>query len=226
MTISALWNTRKQAEYALEKGLAHCAMLSDEVFLTIDDLVSCLEALNQPFGRVCALVLIKARNLGLGCYSLFLDELGQESGALFRPLLECLELLTYFRLEPTRIEEALENRLPSAGNIAKKIKGQIKFMRDYLNTHASHVSLAPEPNSHLINFSEGRIRKVQPFKEKVLYENVLLLLSVLVWIEIEAVNCISIGERKINEALINKVEGLRKRVLALHDQQELIKKNS
>lgn len=59
-----------------------CAILSDEVFSTIDELVRRLDNLNQPFGRVCALVLFKARNFGLDCYSLLLDALGQESGAL------------------------------------------------------------------------------------------------------------------------------------------------
>lgn len=226
MTISDLWSTRKQAEHALNEGLAHCANLSNEVFLAIDDLVNRLESLNQPFGRVCALVLIKARNLGLGCYSLFLDALGQEAGALFRPILECQELLTYFRLDPKRIEEAFENRLPSAGCIAKKIEGQVRFMRDYLNTHASHISLAPEAMAHLIDFREGRFRKVQSFNEEILGGNILLLLAVLVWIGIEAVNCVSVGENKIDFALGNRVENLKKRVLILHEQQELNKKKN
>jgi hypothetical protein len=226
MTISTLWSTRKQSERALNEELAHCANLSVEIFLAIDDLINRLEKLNQPFGRVCALVLIKARNLGLGCYSLFLDALGQEAGALLRPILECQELLAYFRLDPGRIEEALEDRLPSAGCIAKKIEGQIKFLRDYLNTHASHLSLAPEATAHLIDFREGYFKKVQSYKEDILCKNILLLLSFLVWIEIEAVNCISVGEDKIDFALVDRVEDLKNRVLILHDQQELNKKNS
>lgn len=57
----------------------------------------------------------------------------QEGGAVFRPLLECLELLTYFRMDTTRINEALEDRLPKAGIIAQRIEGKLKGMRDYLN---------------------------------------------------------------------------------------------
>jgi hypothetical protein len=153
-----------------------------------------LEKLDQPFGRVCALVLLKTRNLGLGCYSLCLDGLAQEAGALFRPLLEGLELLVYFRLEPTRINEALEERLPKAGDIARKIEGKFKGVRDHLNRHASHLSVAPEAMAHFIDFRAGWLRLVQPYNEGILRRNLRTLLAVLVWLAIEAVNCISVGE--------------------------------
>lgn len=114
MIATSSWNTRQQAERALTESLEPFAGLLNEAFLALDYCVDRLERLGQPFGRVCALVLSKAHNLGLACYSLSLDALAQEEGALFRPALECLELLTYFRIEPTRIDEALEDRLPKA----------------------------------------------------------------------------------------------------------------
>ena len=116
MVTTSLWNTRRQAERALTEDLEPFAGLLNESFSALDDCVDRLERLSQPFGRVCALVLIKARNLGLGCYSLSLDALAQEAGALFRPALECLELLTYIRLDPMRVDEALEDRQAGAAS--------------------------------------------------------------------------------------------------------------
>ena len=95
MMATPLWDTRRQAEAALNGDLKAFARLFDETFAAVDQCIVRLEGLDDPFGRVCALVLIKARNLGLGCYSLSLDALAQEAGALFRPLIECLELLAF-----------------------------------------------------------------------------------------------------------------------------------
>lgn len=122
MVDMSLWNTRRQAERALTEELEPFGGLLREAFSVLDDCVDRLEKLDEPFGRVCALVLIKTRNLGLGFYSLCLDGLAQEAGALFRPFWEGLELLVYFRLEPIRINEALEERLPKAGVIAQRIE--------------------------------------------------------------------------------------------------------
>jgi hypothetical protein len=42
-------------------------------------------------------------------------------------------MLIDFRLDPTRIDEALNDHLPSAGRIAKKIAGHFQDLREYLN---------------------------------------------------------------------------------------------
>ena len=214
----ALWNTRRQAERALIEGLEPFAGLLNEAFSVLDDCANHLERLDQPFGRVCALVLIKSRNLGLGCYSLILDGLAQEAGALFRPLLEGLELLVYFRLEPTRINEALEDRLPQAGDIAKRIEGKLKDLRGYLNAHASHLSVAPEAMMHLVDFQAGQLRLVQQYNEGVLRRNLGTLLAVLVWLAVEAVNCISVGEGNVDNDLADRVEVFKRRALVLLHQ--------
>ena len=218
MVDMSLWDTRRQAERALTEGLEPFAGLLNEAFSVLDGCVDRLERLGQPFGRVCALVLIKTRNLGLGCYSLCLDGLAQEAGALFRPLLEGLELLVYFRLEPTRINEALEERLPKAGDIARKIEGKFKGVRDHLNRHASHLSVAPEAMMQLIDFRAERLRLVQPYNEGALRRNLRILLAVLVWLAIEAVNCISVGEGNVDNDLVDRVEGFKHRALVLFDQ--------
>jgi hypothetical protein len=53
--------------------------------------------------------LVKAKNLALGSYSLVLDGLGQEAGALMRPMIEYAELLAYFRLHPEMVKLSATN---------------------------------------------------------------------------------------------------------------------
>ncbi len=188
-----VWAARREAEATLADQLRPYAGLLDEAFAAIDDSVQRLQRVDDAFGRVCAVVLIKARNLGLGCYSLSLDALAQEAGALFRPLIECLELLIYFRLDPGRIQEALDDPLPKAGMIAQRIDGKFRGLRDYLNTHASHLSVSPAAMAHLVDFKRGRLRPFQAHHTDVLRQNLRTLLAVLVWLAIEGANCAFVG---------------------------------
>lgn len=217
MVATSLWSARRQAEATLTEELKPFADLLAETFAALDLCIGRLETLDHPFGRVCALVLIKARNLGLGCYSLSLDALAQEAGALFRPLIECLELLMYFRLDPPRINEPLEDRLPKAGVIGKRIQGKFKGLRDYLNTHASHLSLSPEAMMHLVDFKAGRLRPVQAHNAAVLRLNLTTLLAVLVWLAIEAANCTTVGTGVVDDALGDIVEDIKRRAFLLLD---------
>jgi hypothetical protein len=217
MLTNPLWDTRRQAKTALSEELKPFADLLNETFTAIGQSILRLETIDDPFGRVCALVVIKARNLGLGCFSLSLDALAQEAGALFRPLIECLELLIYFRLDMTRINEALEDRLPKAGVIAQRIEGKFKGLRDYLNTHASHLSLSPEAMMHLVDFKAGRLRPVQAHNVAVLRKNLTTLLAVLVWLAIEAANCTTVGTGVADDALGDIVEDIKRRAFLLFD---------
>ena len=158
-----LWLARADSQRALTAALKPLADLLNETFGMIDECATRLDDLQTPFGRVSALVMIKGRNLALGCYSLSLDALAQEGGALFRPLIETVELLTYFRADPSRVNEALEDRLPKAGEIAKRIGGGLKDLRTHLNSHASHLSVSEHSMLHLIDLSKGRLRPVQQF---------------------------------------------------------------
>lgn len=212
-----LWAARRQAEAALAGELTPFADLLDETFAAIDSSATRLESLGYPFGLVCALVVIKARNLGLGCYSLSLDAVAQEAGALLRPLIEHLELLTYLKLDKTRVNEALEGRLPQAGEIAKRIEGKLKGVRGYLNEHASHFSLSFDAMKHLVDFRAGRLRLTQPHDAAVLRENLRVLLVTLVSIAIEATNCLTIGAGSIDHALLDTVENLQQRAFRLID---------
>ncbi|WP_143308079.1 hypothetical protein [Candidatus Entotheonella palauensis] len=130
-----------------------------------------------------------------------------------------MELLTYIRLDPNRVDEALEDRLPTAGIIAQRIEGKFKGLRDHLNAHASHLSMAPEAMAHLVDFRVGRLRLVQPYNEEVLRGNLRTLLAVLIWLAIEAVNCVSVGENNVDDILANRVEDIKRRAFVLFDQQ-------
>lgn len=188
-----------------------------DAFQVVDDLVGYLELAGAPLGRVCATIAVKARNLALACYSLSLDGLAQESGALFRVLLESLELLQYLRDDPKRLIEVLNGQLPSAGGIAKQINGKFKSLRDHLNAHASHFSLSFEAMNHLVDYSHGRLRTAQPYSERVLRTNLRTLLSMLVWLAIEVANCCSVAEGRVEDATADRVEDLKRRAFEIFD---------
>ena len=118
-----LWHSRTDAlVYLGEKHPSRLAVVA-RTFELLDDTIDAFEAAlpEATYPRVCGVTLLKAKNLALGAYSLVLDGLGQESGALLRPMIEYVELLTYFRLKPEMTERALENALPKAGERAKAI---------------------------------------------------------------------------------------------------------
>ncbi len=102
-----LWKTREEALAALEGPLRQEAAMLQDAFALMDECIAHLITRDTTFTRVCAITMIKARNLELGCYSLALDGLAQEGGALFRLVVETLELLTYFWKDPARVEEAI-----------------------------------------------------------------------------------------------------------------------
>jgi hypothetical protein len=215
MASQSLWEVRQQSILALDGELRPFGSMIAEALDLIDTCALRLEALKEPSGLVCALVLVKARNLAIGCYSLSLDALGQEGGALFRPLIECLEMLAYFRLDPQRIDEAIEDRLPSAGDIARHIDGGFRSLRTYLNSHASHLSVHPEAMKHLIDVRGGRLRLVQAHSIAVLRQNLGTLLVALTWLAIEALNCLSALGEAADDSDATRAEDIKRRALQL-----------
>jgi hypothetical protein len=156
------------------------------VFLALIELIDrCVDecearAGTDTYARVSGLTLLKAKNLALGSFSLLLDGLGQEAGALLRPMIEYTELLTYFRHFPEKTEQATENDLPKAGERAKAIEGIYHGLRQHLNEHASHSSYSPYSLSHLLT-RELSFRKMQQFVPEVLDRNITDL-AVQVWL--------------------------------------------
>jgi hypothetical protein len=206
-----MWETRTLAEQALDSSLMHFRDLLSEAFDSVDRSVSRLEQADTPFGRICALVTIKAKNLAMACYSLSLDALAQESGAIFRVLIEALELLQYLREDPKRVTEALDGRLPKAGEIAKRIKGNLQKLRDHLNAHASHLSVGPESMRHLLDFNARQHRTAQPYSESVFRTNLATILTVVLWLATEAATCASIAKGEANDPEAEKIDDLKGR---------------
>ena len=82
MQSSDLWQTRRAAEEALRTGLRPYAVLIENVLSLTDECIDRLTNVDEAFARVLALTLVKARHLTLACYSLCLDHLAQEAGAV------------------------------------------------------------------------------------------------------------------------------------------------
>ena len=137
-----LWVARRDAEQALSSYMAAESKLLDRAFQQAEYLAQRLDGFEPatPFSRVTALVTAKARNLAQACYSLALDGLAQESGAVARVWLESIELLTYLRLAPEKAEAALDGKLPTAGERAKKIGSAVGNVRKFWSETASHIT--------------------------------------------------------------------------------------
>ena len=201
-----LWITREESLDALKSKLSIEASYIEKNFTTIDTLLRIFgENNNDIFCMVCSIVLLKGKNLCFSIYSLFLDGLAQEAGALLRPAIECFELLDYFYADPKRIQKALENKLPYPGDIAKKINGKHKRLREYLNSTASHFSLNPIACTHLINWKKGSLHYYQKYNENVLRKNLWTLFSIMVFLIDSAARCLTFNEL-ISRKLIKEIE--------------------
>lgn len=179
----SLWNTRSKAIAELDGVLKNEAEVLREAFALLDECIARLETEHGsvPFARVRALTLIKGRNLLLGTYSLAIDGLAQEAGALLRPFIEAFEKLVYFNEDPSRIEKAINGLLPSAGEIAKRIQGKFKALRVHLNQHSSHFGLTYDSAKHLIDWNTSKLKLVQSFSRKVLRTNLKSIFTFLVF---------------------------------------------
>jgi hypothetical protein len=216
--MSDLWQSREQALTALADNAPEVLAVLNDLFALIDDCAEALHRVDSPFGRVTALMVVKARNLAQGCYSLTLDSLAQEGGALFRPLVEAIELLTYFRLDPSRVEKALGVGLPKAGEVAKRIDGRFKELRGYLNAHASHLSLAPEALRHLLDLNLQEVHIKQTFRLPVVLRNLQTLFATFLLLGVEAVNCVTVARNEVQHNLADRIETLKAHGLPVFEE--------
>lgn len=168
-----LWKARNDAITYLSAERATQVSLLLEIFGAIDTCIDgyAAKSENDTYARVCGLTLLKAKNFAVGAYSLILDGLAQEAGALIRPFIEYTELLTYFRMSPEMVDRALSNYLPSAGARAKAIEGAYQDFREYLNLHASHSSYSKFSLSHLVEPGTLKLKKLQTTVPAVLDRN-------------------------------------------------------
>lgn len=215
-----LWNTRNEAVATLESLMKNESEALYEAFELLDECTVRLEADHgtEPYARVRLLTLIKARNLLLGSYSLAIDGLAQEAGALLRPFIEAFEKMVYFNEDPSRIQEAIEGRLPNAGEIAKRIKGKFKPLREHLNQHSSHFGFTYESAKHLIDWNTLKFKLVQPYSSKVLRSNLKSIFTFLVFLNVQAVECLSnLGDDSVDEIAV-RCEACKTRGFELFDR--------
>jgi len=195
--------------------------LVEDTFRITDEIIELFDSrqVDNSYARACGFTLAKARNLELGCLSLVLDGLGQEAGALMRPLLEAHELLVYFRIEPSGVERALRGHLPPAGEIAKRIKGQFHDFRKHLNEHASHFGFSTYSLMHLLDGKELKIRTVQPMLRLVLRRNLRDLWLNMILLLFEAFQCLEARSeyQQYLERIGLKIEELRERARRVYD---------
>jgi hypothetical protein len=210
-----IWSAREKSLRWLNNELESEGEILQEGFDYLGDFVKLFEKIGQAEGesekgqfcRISSITLAKYSHLLLGCYSLMLDGLAQESGALLRPLIEVYELLVYFRQDKTRIKQALEDKLPSAGVIGKSISGDYQDLRTYLNDNASHFSYKIDSVRHLFD-KNIKIQPVPNHSLKVFRTNLQLLNAFQVFILFEAVNCLFAVEFDAN-SLADKIEKWR-----------------
>ena len=188
-----LWKVRNQAQEDLNSRFKDENETLLDTFALIDKCIQRLftvgEKENDRFALVCCHTLIKARRYALGCYSLCIDGLAQEAGALFRPFIETWEQLIFYHQEPKRVELALENKLPQAGKIAQKIGSELKGLRDYLNKIASHFSFEPDSLQPMVTAYDSENLKT----------NIRVLFTILCMTAGEAAECLSALGRLDNE---------------------------
>lgn len=168
-----LWKARTAALTFLRHERPAQIEVIDELFALADDCVEAYEAQrDEPYYDICGLTTLKAKNLALGMYSLTLDGLAQEAGALARPFIEYTELLTYLRVVPEAVTEVLAGELPNAGKRAKRIGGVYQQFREHLNEHASHSAYSTYSLAHLRDPTSKRLKKLQVMHPDVLERNV------------------------------------------------------
>lgn len=208
-----IWRTRKEALTDLDSQLKQEKNLVEEVFALVD---TCVEQFytyaaseNDTFAIVCCHTLIKARRYAQGCYSICLDGLSQEAGALFRPLLETWEQVIYYCQDPSRTEEAVQGRLPSAGIIGARIGSEYQGLRDHLNWNASHFSFREESLQSMVNeYQRERLRADM----RILFFTMMSLLF-------DAAKCLEIIH-SLDQGLAIRIEVCRENGYAIFPTQE------
>jgi hypothetical protein len=206
-----LWAVRAAAERYLETEMPSERQLLDRAFQQAEYLAERLAGMEPgtPFSRMTGLVAAKARRLAHACYSLALDALAQESGAVARVWLESIELLTYLRLAPERAEGILNGKLPSAGERAKKINSQASALRKMWNETASHIGFDWNTWRHFFNHGTGQIRARQGFNSPVLRTNLGLVFALMTWTIRETALCLNTAQGFLDEGVARQIDSLK-----------------
>lgn len=209
-----LWIARNDSQAYLQESFAPQIVLLEDLFKAVDLCIDSFEQKGeQTYARVCGLTLLKAKNLAVGSYSLILDGLAQEAGALLRPFIEYTELLTYFRVFPAMVDKAIDNDLPSAGERAKAVEGIYHEFRKHLNSHASHSSYSDFSLSHLLEPTTLKFKKLQPTVPMVLKRNIKDLVIQIFLLLRQATLALDVVDSAAFDLYADDVDALRTRLI-------------
>jgi len=214
-----LWTTRQEATAHLVQNHARKLKLIEDLLCVIDACVDAYEQVSDSsaYARICGLTLLKGKNLGLGALSLSLDGLAQEAGALIRPFIEYVELLTYFRKFPEMVERALDGDLPKAGQRARAIDSFYHGFRAHLNEHASHSSYSSFSLGHLIDGRSLKFKKQQTFTPHVLERNVRDITVQMYFLLREAVLSLELTQHSDFERIATVADELKPHLIDIFD---------
>ncbi|WGK83090.1 hypothetical protein PYE51_17125 [Vibrio aestuarianus] len=220
-----LWRTRNESLELLDSEFSQQKFILDQCFRLIDYCIDIFEdrAEDSKSHHVCGITLVKAKNCALGSYGMILDGLGQEAGAVMRPMIEYLELLKYFRLFPEDVELALAGKLPNAGTRAKKINGMHHEIRQHFNNYASHGSYGESAIKHLFKQDSTKLKKVQPLNKSTLFRNLGDLFAQLYILLREAILCIDHLNKGITEDLADFIDTLHLEGMKAFEFEERLK---
>jgi hypothetical protein len=213
-----LWKTRRDSEKWLRGELLPLAEHLELGFGLIDDSIRLFNEVSEQektnfegqYARICGVASTKGRNFLFACYSVTLDALAQESGAMLRPLIEVVEQLTYFRCDPSRIQHVMDDTLPRAGKIGKDIDGSFQRLRNHLNEEASHFGFGIHSVIHLVDYDTFKFRTVQSHSMERLKHNLSLLSLFQTFLLFESVSCLSRTQIDFN-SLANRSENWKKK---------------
>ncbi|MHC8358643.1 hypothetical protein ACYZTL_26385 [Pseudomonas sp. LB3P81] len=210
-----LWKARTDAIAYLSAERAAQTKVLEDIFQAIDICIDAYESKSgeDTYTRICGLTLLKGKHLGVGAFSLILDGLAQEAGALLRPFIEYTELLTYFRTFPEMVDKAANNNLPQAGERAKAVNGIYKDFRNHLNSHASHSSYSHFSLSHLLQPQTLKFKKLQRTDPEVLGRNLRNFTTQLYLLLHEAVLSLEQANTPEFAQLAEQTESLRERLI-------------
>ncbi|WIG71343.1 hypothetical protein KEC58_22070 (plasmid) [Photobacterium damselae] len=221
-----LWRTRTESLELLDAEFSDLKFILEQCFRVIDHCIDIFEERSDESSahNVCRITLVKAKNYALASYGMMLDGLGQEAGAVMRPMIEYLELLKYFRLFPEDVELALIGKLPSAGTRAKKINGIHHKIREHFNHSSSHSSYDEHAIRHLFEFDDVKLRKLQPLSKGALFRNLGDLFVQLYMLIREAVLCIDGINNGITQDLADFVDMLHLKGMKAFELEKRLKK--
>lgn len=108
--------------------------------------------------------------------------------------------------------------MPKAGEIAKRIQGQFKTLREHLNENASHFGLTYDSAKHLIDWTTLKLKRVQPYSRKVLRTNLKNIFTFLVFLNVQALECLGNLSDNSENKIADTIEACKKKGFQLFDR--------